>query len=112
MADNTTINAGAGGDTIRDLARQSGTTKTQVVQLDLGGVSANAEVLITAGSQQSAQAVPVVDAVDQHEVFRQILMVLQSIDFTLRQINSGQSGSVDTLDQFMADQFNNFSAAN
>jgi hypothetical protein len=47
MADNTLLNVGTGGDTIRDLARQSGTVKTQVVQLDFGGASANAEQLVS-----------------------------------------------------------------
>lgn len=45
MADNTLLNIGTGGDTIRDLARQAGTVKTQVVQLDFGGASSNAESL-------------------------------------------------------------------
>ena len=47
MADNTLLNVGTGGDTIRDLARQAGTVKTQVVQLDFGGASANAEQLVS-----------------------------------------------------------------
>lgn len=50
---------------MRDLARQSGAVKTQVVQLDIGGASANAEVLITAGQQVMAASVPVVLASDQ-----------------------------------------------
>ncbi len=65
MADNTILNAGAGGDTIRDLARGGGTVKTQVVALDLGGPSQNAENLVTAGQQTSAKSVPVVVASDQ-----------------------------------------------
>lgn len=68
MADNTLLNTGTGGDTIRDLARQSGTIKTQVVQLDLGGATANAEVLITAGQQTMAASVPVVLASNQSAV--------------------------------------------
>lgn len=67
-SDNTVLNAGAGGDTARDLARQAGTVKTQVVQLDLGGASANAEVLITAGQQTMAASVPVVIASNQSAV--------------------------------------------
>lgn len=62
MSDNSSQ---GGQDTIRDLARQSGTVKTQVVQLDLGGSSANAENLITAGQQVMANSVPVVFASDQ-----------------------------------------------
>lgn len=63
--DNTVLNAGTGGDTVRDLARQAGTVKTPVVQLDIGGPSANAEVLVLAGQQTKAASVPVVIASDQ-----------------------------------------------
>ena len=65
MSDNTVLNIGTGGDTVRDLARQGGTVKTQVLQLDLGGASANAEVLLTAGQQVKAFSMPVVLASDQ-----------------------------------------------
>lgn len=65
MIDNTELNQGTGGDTVRDLARQGGTVKTQVVQLDIGGGSANAEVLIVAGQQVMAASVPVVLASNQ-----------------------------------------------
>ena len=47
MADNTLLNSGTGGDTVRDLDRLAGGIKTQVVQLDVGGVSANAESLVS-----------------------------------------------------------------
>jgi hypothetical protein len=59
MADNTILNTGTGGDTVRDLDRTAGGIKTQVVQLDLGGAAANAEKLITAGPQSPANSVPV-----------------------------------------------------
>ena len=62
MADNSSQ---GGTDTIRDLARVAGSVKTQVFQLDLGGASANAEVLITAGQQLMAASVPVVFASNQ-----------------------------------------------
>lgn len=65
MSDNTIINPGLGGDTIRDLARQGGSVKTQAFQLDLGGSAANAEVLITAGQQVMLASVPVVLASNQ-----------------------------------------------
>ena len=65
MPDNTLLNAGTGGDTVRSLARGAGTPKTSIVQLDLGGVTANAEVLITAGQQTMAVSVPVVIASNQ-----------------------------------------------
>jgi hypothetical protein len=38
MADNTLLNAGSGGDTVRDIDRGGG-VKTQVVQVDFGGAS-------------------------------------------------------------------------
>jgi hypothetical protein len=45
--DNTTLNTGTGGDVVRDLARGGGSVKTQVVQLDVGGPSANTEQLVS-----------------------------------------------------------------
>ena len=62
MADNS---AQGGTDIIRDLARQAGTVKTQTFQLDLGGPTTNAEILITAGQQLMAVSVPVVLASNQ-----------------------------------------------
>ena len=62
MADNSLQ---GGADTIRDLARQAGTVKTQVMQLDIGGASANAELLVTAGQQTMAASLPVVLASNQ-----------------------------------------------
>ena len=69
--DNTVLNAGVGGDTVRDLARQAGAVKTQVVQIDIGGSSANAEVLVTAGQQTMAASLPVVFASDQAAISTQ-----------------------------------------
>jgi hypothetical protein len=68
MSDNTVITAQTGGDTIRDLARQSGSVKTQVMQLDLGGVTGNAELLVTAGQQTMANSMPVAIASNQAAV--------------------------------------------
>jgi len=52
MADNTILNPGAGGDTIRDVDK--GGLKTQVVMLDIGGAGAEAlftgAVTITSGA--------------------------------------------------------------
>ena len=62
MADNSVQ---GGADTIRDLARQAGTVKTQVFQIDAGGATANAENLITAGQQTAANSLPVVIASNQ-----------------------------------------------
>jgi hypothetical protein len=67
VADNTVLNqtnVGSAGDTIRDLARQSGAVKTQVVQLDLGGPATNAENLTTAGPGAMANALPITRAGD------------------------------------------------
>ena len=69
MADNTVLNANTtAGDSIRDLARQAGAIKTQVCQLDIGGATANAEVLVTAGQQLMAASLPVVLASNQTAV--------------------------------------------
>ena len=83
MSDNTTLNTGSGGDVIRDIARQSGSVKTQVVQLDAGGPAANAEVLITAGQQDSAVSLPTIEAWDkQHSAFEiAVIDLLQKLVF-------------------------------
>ena len=61
MADNTLLNPGAGGDTIRTLDRTgTGTPKTEVVQLDVGGPDPNAESLVTGGKQLRAKSIPIV----------------------------------------------------
>ena len=67
-----------GNDTIRDLARGGGAPKTQVFQLDLGGVGANAENLITAGSQLKANSLPTVLASDTDLVASGTLAVLNA----------------------------------
>jgi hypothetical protein len=64
MADNTTLNPGALGDTVRTLQRVSGGAKTEAVALDLGGPEPNLEKFITAGQQTMANSVPVVPASD------------------------------------------------
>lgn len=67
--DNTRLNPGSGGDTIRTLDRTgTGAPKTEVVQLDLGGPDPNAEFLVAAGSAVSARSLPVVIASDQAAV--------------------------------------------
>ena len=67
VSDNTVLNPGADGDSARAISRLANgdKVKTQVVQLELGGASANAEVLITAGQQVMATSVPVVLASNQ-----------------------------------------------
>lgn len=60
MADNTTLNSGAGGDTIRDIDRSG--VKTQVVTLDLGGSGTESlisGVIPTATTEYSAKNKPV-----------------------------------------------------
>ena len=58
MSDNTLLNAGSGGDSVRDVERTIGSgIKTQVVQLDFGGASGNAEQLAT-----SSNPLPVADS--------------------------------------------------
>jgi|GEM_PF-4647193 len=59
MADNTTLNVGAGGDAVRDIDRSLNAVpiaaKTQVVQLDAGGQTAESLV-------SQANPMPVVQA--------------------------------------------------
>ena len=66
--DNSVLNQGSLGDTVRNLARQAGVPKTQVTQLDLGGATSNPEVLLTAGQQAMATSMPVAIASDQAAV--------------------------------------------
>jgi hypothetical protein len=47
MSDNTILNSGTGGDTVRDIDRSGAGIKTQVVQLDFGGANTNAEQLVS-----------------------------------------------------------------
>lgn len=61
MADNTTLNPGNGGDTIRDIDRAG--VKTQVVALDAN--PGGAESLLTAGQKAKAASVPVTLASDE-----------------------------------------------
>lgn len=61
MADGTTLNSMSGGDKIRDIDRGAN-GKTQVVQVDVGGASA--EALLVLGQQAKAASVPVALASD------------------------------------------------
>lgn len=102
MADNTQLNVGAGGDTIRDLARQSGAVKTQVFQIDIGGAGANAEVLVTAGRQLMSASLPVTLASDQpalttvnasgSSVWGQALSLVATATATIASANSTPAG--------------------
>lgn len=64
MANNTTLNATSGGDTIRDIDRSG--VKTQVVQMDVGGASA--ESLLVLGQGAMAASLPVVLASNQTSI--------------------------------------------
>ena len=77
MADNTVLNSGSGGDTVRGVQRTSGGPKTQVVQIDMGGASANAEMLLDGGQNPSALSVPVVPASDWTDQSAAQLVVLE-----------------------------------
>jgi len=92
MADNTILNPGTSGDTVRDLARQGGSVKTQAMQLDLGGPSINAEVLIEAGQQASASSMPVVIAGDQGDTAQTRLNAFANVQKVLFQARLMQNG--------------------
>lgn len=64
MSDNTQLNPGSLGDTIRDIDRGAG-SKTQVVQLDLGGPNTNPENLITAGQKPKTNSIPIVGSSEE-----------------------------------------------
>lgn len=66
MADNTVLNTGSGGDTIRDVAKTANSpAKTQVVIIDVGGGSdGSAETALALGQATAANSLPVVPASD------------------------------------------------
>ena len=70
MADNTLLNAGTGGDTIRDVAKTANTpAKTQMVILDVGGgADASPETALVLGQAVKASSLPVTIASDQPAV--------------------------------------------
>lgn len=61
MSDNTLLNVGSGGDTIRDVSKSG--IKTPVCIIDVGG--GGAESLLTAGQAVKAASLPVTLASDQ-----------------------------------------------
>ena len=85
MADNTVLNPGSGGDTVRDIQRTTGGPKTQVVQLDIGGASSNAELLLDGGQSPSSMSVPVVPASDWSDPSMQRMLVVQQQALILKQ---------------------------
>lgn len=80
MSDNTVLNPGAGGDTIRDIEKSG--KKTQVVTLDLGG--AGAEILLT-GTLPVSQAVA-------SNIWAQSLAVTNGATSTITSIVSSVTG--------------------
>ena len=81
MADNTVLNPGASGDTIRTLDRTAtGSPKTEVVTLDLGGPEPNAEKLLAAGQAKMVNSVPVVPASDWVDPNLSMLLYLQALN--------------------------------
>ena len=66
MADNTVLNPGVGGDTIRDVAKTATGAKTQVMLVDGGGGSVSSpESIWTMGGAVTAASMPVTLASDQ-----------------------------------------------
>ena len=64
--DNTTLNSGSGGDTVRTVAKTGNSpAKTQAILLDIGGgADASPETILTAGQQTKALSVSIVPASD------------------------------------------------
>ena len=66
MSDNTTLNAGTGGDSIRAVAKTATGAKTQAIVLDIGGgMDASPEVILAAGQALMAASISVTLASDQ-----------------------------------------------
>lgn len=84
MADNTVLNPGSGGDTVRALQRTSGGSKTQVMAIDLGGDAANSEQLLGAGQSQSSLSISVVPASDWSDPSLRQMLVLQTASMQLQ----------------------------
>jgi len=77
MADNTTLNSGVGGDVVRDIDRSG--VKTQVVQVDLGGASAESLLVSVAKGTQGATAVPTQDLKDSGRVIFSAAVVIAGV---------------------------------
>jgi hypothetical protein len=88
MADNTLLNPGSGGDTIRTIDRT--TFKTQVVQLDFGG-EPGTESLATAWNN-----LPVDDSATQ-DTLQLILLELRVISTLISQMAQPRTDDVDSL---------------
>lgn len=79
MRDNTVLNLGTGGDTIRTLDRLAQGIKTEVVQIDVGGPDPLPESLVAAGNP-----LPVVNPYDRVELALSVqqakLLMAQSLN--------------------------------
>lgn len=60
MADNTVLNTGSGGDSMRTIDRSGSGPKTQVISLDVGASGAGNESILRVGQQVAAASIPVV----------------------------------------------------
>lgn len=80
--DNTLLNVGSGGDTIRTLAKTGNSgAKTEVVQLDAGGGDANAESLVSASNPLPVNLQYVSGAVgDLHKVVPLLYQILYTLE--------------------------------
>jgi hypothetical protein len=77
MSDNTVINPGSGGDTVRDIQRTTNGPKTQVVAIDIGGTSGNPEMILDNGQVPSFYAIPVVPASDWSDPSLQRMLLVK-----------------------------------
>ena len=91
MSDNTLLNVGTGGDTIRDIDRGTG-SKTQVVQLDAGGSNLGAEQLVS-----QTNPLPIFDATSA-DLLRQILACCRAQVMILNSIGSTAINPSDFMD--------------
>ena len=80
MSDNTTLNTGTGGDSIRDIDRSGSGPKTQVVQLDFGGAAPNAEQLASSTNPLPVNVYRIIDLLEalliETRVHNQLLATL------------------------------------
>jgi hypothetical protein len=92
MSDNTTIPPGSGGDTIRTIDRAldvpPGSSKTQVVALDIGGESS--ESLVSGSLPVSASTA--------EGLLNQILMTMQAMNLQLANLTSAMTAGDGYID--------------
>lgn len=69
MPDNTLLNTGTGGDSMRSIDRSGSGPKTQVVNVDIGASGAGNETILRQGQAVAASSIPVVLPVAHVPVF-------------------------------------------